>query len=321
MGIRKYANKKCLCGSGKKYKNCCIDKEDDVEFSNPLNFRESFSKVKKEARIKQCLYPDHATCSERVIGAHSIQNNKILKRISTNGYVYMPCPKSANPFAGMSKWGRKEATVFTGFCGYHDNEVFKPIENNLFDKSDYHCFLYAYRCFAMHFHKKQESMQIQDAIFKKRPSLITMSDDENPFRGMALAVNDFEHVRTAFDNALMEESYEILTNIIWEFPIASNFAASGFAAPEYDLRNKRIQNLLDATAVIEHIFITVFPEADNTYCIISWLKSNDDLFSELFEQFNLLDIEARKRYINNILPITTENIAVNPSSWDAMKSQ
>ncbi len=45
----------------------------------------------------------------------------------------------------MTKWGRKEATVFTGFCGYHDNELFKPIENNEFNSSDEHVFLYTYR--------------------------------------------------------------------------------------------------------------------------------------------------------------------------------
>ena len=32
-------------------------------------------------------------CSEKSIGSHSIQNNKVLKRRSSNGMVFMPCPK------------------------------------------------------------------------------------------------------------------------------------------------------------------------------------------------------------------------------------
>ena len=35
---------------------------------------------------------------KKIIGAHSIQNNKILKKISDNGEIYMPCPKADNPF-------------------------------------------------------------------------------------------------------------------------------------------------------------------------------------------------------------------------------
>lgn len=31
--------------------------------------------------IKQCLHPNNEECSEKIIGAHSIQNNKILKEM------------------------------------------------------------------------------------------------------------------------------------------------------------------------------------------------------------------------------------------------
>lgn len=97
-------NEPCYCGSGVKYKKCCIYKEDDKELLNPENFMGNYKALRKESKIKQCLYPDHSNCSERIIGAHSIQNNKILKRISTNGRVYMPCPKGDNPFAPMTTW-------------------------------------------------------------------------------------------------------------------------------------------------------------------------------------------------------------------------
>jgi len=147
-------NDPCPCGSGKKYKKCCLGKADDVYYSNPLNLLETYKKVRKESRIKRCLHPKSDECSEKIIGAHSIQNNKIIKRLSSNGIVYMPCPKSDNPFAPMTVYGRKEATVFTGFCGYHNKTVFQPIEDGMFDKSIQHIFLYTYRCFAIEYHKK-----------------------------------------------------------------------------------------------------------------------------------------------------------------------
>ena len=113
-------NDLCPCGSGKKFKRCCIDlinKKEDKGFTNPEDFPELYRNLRKETRIKQCLHPDKGSCSEKIIKAHSIQNNKILKKISSNGFVYMPRPKSDNPFAVITKYGRKEATTFTGFCG------------------------------------------------------------------------------------------------------------------------------------------------------------------------------------------------------------
>ena len=315
MGKYKHANKLCPCGSGKKYKNCCIDNEDDPEFSNPFNLMKSYKIIRKESRIKQCLFPDNSKCSEKIIGAHSIQNNKILKRISSNGNVYMPCPKSDNPFAVMTKWGRKEATVFTGFCGYHDNEIFKPIENNSFDKSEYHLFLYTYRCFAVEYHKKQEVISMQKSIFKRKPSLIDMPENDNPFRGMSLAIHDFLHVKEQFDKSLLTETYDILTSIVWEFPCTINFAATGFEAPTKDIAGNSIQNLLDTSIIAEHIFVMVFPEDATTYCVISWLKSNDEMFENLRKQLNSLNDKQKKNYINNTLPIISENIAVNPDAW------
>ena len=63
--------------------------------------------MRKKSRIKECIHPDKAHCSERIIGAHSIQNNKILSKISDNGHVYMPCPKPEIQPDLQYKYGRK----------------------------------------------------------------------------------------------------------------------------------------------------------------------------------------------------------------------
>lgn len=60
----------------------------------------------------------------------------------------------------------------------------------------------------------------------------------------------------------------------------------------------------------------VFPEGDKTYCIISWLKENDRLFDFYKQQLLSLPDEKRKIYINSLLPMISEDIVVNPESWD-----
>lgn len=312
-------NVSCPCGSGKKFKKCCIDRinlADDEGVSDPAQFMENYKKLRKESRINQCLHPDESTCSEKIIRAHSIQNNKILINISSNGLVYMPRPKVDNPFAVVTSYGRKEATVFTGFCGHHDKTVFQPIEDNLFNKSIEHIFLYTYRCFAVEYHNKQEVSKMGQNIIVKKPSLLFMQNDENPFSGINMAINDFEPVKEHFDQALQNESLDILTSIVWEFDETVKFAGTGFEAITKDLRGNILQDLLDSEILAKHVFVMVFPEGDKTYCIISWLKENDAIFKGYYEQLSQLNAQERKNYINNLLPMISENIAINPDAWE-----
>lgn len=319
MGIKIGRNDLCPCGSGKKFKKCCIDKinkADDEEFTDPRLFLKNYNKLRKDSQIKQCLHPDKSTCSEKIIKAHSIQNNKILKAVSSNGLVYMPRPKGDNPFAVITPYGRKEATVFTGFCGHHDKIVFQPIEDNLFNKSIEHVFLYTYRCFAVEYHKKQEVSKMGQNLFAKKPSLLYMQKEENPFGGINMAINDLDPVKEQFDEALKNKKYDILSSIVWEFDQSVKFAGTGFEVLAKDLKGNNLQDLFNMDILAKHVFVMVFPEENKTYCIISWLKENDQLFSGYYEQLNQLNMQERKNYINNLLPMISENIVINPEAWE-----
>jgi hypothetical protein len=311
----------CPCGSRKKYKKCCINKEDDPNFRNPENFLANYKSLKKQSKIKQCLHPDKNRCSEKVIGAHSIQNNEILKRIADDGMLYMPYPKVDNPFEIATKWGRKEATVFTGFCGYHDNELFKPIENYDFDYSDRHMFLYTYRAFALCYQRKQENIKYVQGIFSKTPSIINLSEFEDIFKGDKLAINDLEKPKVIFEKAILKDEYDVLTSVVWKFEKVINFAASGFTVLTKDLKGRAIQDLMNFNVQMKHVFFTVFPEGDNSYCILSWLKEENDIFEEYRKQLLELTEAERKTYLNNLIPMESENIVIKPSSWDAMDKQ
>ena len=118
---------------------------------------------------------------------------------------------------------------------------------------------------------------------------------------------------------LVNEKYDILTSLVWEFDKPIKVAASGFTALSEDLEGNKIQDLMDINAIIKHIFVTVFPDGEKSYCIISWLKSNDKIFREYKEQLDNLDYDERKKYINNLLPIISENITINPEAWDKVE--
>ena len=80
-------NDECPCGSGKKYKKCCFGKTDNPEYCRIENAANVFKNDRKAAHFKECIHPDKSTCSKTIISAHTIQNNKILSKISDNRKV------------------------------------------------------------------------------------------------------------------------------------------------------------------------------------------------------------------------------------------
>lgn len=153
-------------------------------------------------------------------------------------------------------------------------------------------------------------------MFKIKPSLADIPDEDNPYRGMHMAIDDFQNVKKIFDTALLTGNYDVLSSVVWEFDQPVRFAGTGFEAMTHDLEGNKIQNLLNPNVSAKHIFVMVFPEGEKTYCIISWLKENDALFAKYKQQLLSLPEEKKKIYNNNLLPMISENIVVNPEAWD-----
>lgn len=296
-----------------KKHNC----NNECKFINYLH-KEKLNKIMKDIRIKECLYPNHKCCSNKIVKAHSIQNSKILKKISDNGKIYMPIGKDFKPFNGeMTIYGRNEASTFTGFCAYHDKEVFKEIEDNNFNYTIKKKFLYVYRAFALEYYIKRQYIQFEKKIIEKC-NFKNFSNLEISLRGLELSEKDLLYDKKKFDKALLKEKYNLFNYIVWEFKESAKFAASGFFSLVKDLNGNRMQNLNNEKHIIKHIFITIFPEESKTYVIFSWMKKNNIFFKRYIKQMNSLNIKQRKNYINHLIPLELENIVINPKAWNKL---
>ncbi|MCK6467494.1 MAG: hypothetical protein L6Q53_04755 [Candidatus Brocadia sinica] len=83
-------------------------------------------------KFYRCFWP-FEECKKEAIRAHSIQNSRVLQAIEQNGHVVMLQPKinfDEGPKAEFKDVGRNKATTFTGLCGEHDNQLFKPIDDS-----------------------------------------------------------------------------------------------------------------------------------------------------------------------------------------------
>ncbi|MEO1055164.1 MAG: hypothetical protein AAFX87_31320 [Bacteroidota bacterium] len=174
-------------------------------------FRSSFY---KSSRIKECFHFDHSSCSNNIISAHSLQRSGVLDLLEeeVNGnlsiYSFLNIEyDSAGKASGFTPLGKKSASTFYGFCGYHDTEVFKKIENNDIDlENDEHCFLLSYRGFAKEYHAKKETLQgyQTNEFYQKR---VHKSVRNSLIESSKLGLRDCEIVKSRLNQILRQEQY------------------------------------------------------------------------------------------------------------------
>lgn len=110
------------------------------EYFNEIRIhRERYQYLLSKKANHKCLKD---LCNEKSISSHSISENT-LNRISENGHVVCPTFNIQNigrsesdlynlafPNIAIEEIGVSKAGVYKGFCVFHDNEIFKPIDSH-----------------------------------------------------------------------------------------------------------------------------------------------------------------------------------------------
>ncbi|WP_176525723.1 SEC-C metal-binding domain-containing protein [Priestia megaterium] len=315
----------CPCGSGKRYKACCFNKKDkEIPYDKMFNsesFLNYYIQKRVEAnKIKQCLHPNKSECKGKIKEAHSIQNNRILSKLSEEQHVaVLKAGVDINGIiADLSDKSKNKATTFTGFCDYHDTKLFREIEVKDFDpKSNEQKFLFGYRALALELHKKQEMLATFQNVFADRPSLTKVNEFIINYRLKQLALKDLKEYKEIFDGILLECKFSRINSYVIEFNYEIDFAiCSGFNL-EYDLEGKQMNNIYSTEDErIKMIFLNIFPANNKSYFIFSWLKEEDYFFVDFIEQLKSLGLNQFQNYINNLLPFYSENFVLSPRLWN-----
>lgn len=312
-------NDPCPCGSGRKYKFCCLNNEEILEQKLSI-FLSDYNIASKAARIKQCIHPNKGECRDGIVKAHAIQNNRILSRLSVNGMVWTVDGVSNLFFQGAQSKGRKVATTFTGFCAYHDKILFQPIEDREFEGTPQQVFLYTYRTFAWHYHKKLEGVNRSTiakrlAIENKLPGINNKSSDLTIFeKNLNLCAIENEDKYRKFNQFILKDEFDQICFSIWEIPYEIDIAVSSMLEIEHDISGN-VMNNLKSPKPLKSIYLNIFPNKEKSYCIWSWLIE-DYIYDDYVKQFMNLSILDRCNYLNNNLPRWTDSIIISPRLWD-----
>lgn len=319
MGSGSMRNKKCACGSGRKYKYCCYSSKTSFE---ELKIARRLDEIRKISAPKECFCKTWGKCSEKIIKAHSIQNNRVLNKISSEGDVCMfgMDVKAFNSDQGgmaMQVVGRKIASTFNGFCSHHDGTIFSPIDNYdyVWGNKEQE-FLYAFRALSFELYKKKHIKNIFENIINDLDNTGPIDLFKNFLAGNNNAISYIEGYFEIFEKAIREKKFDNINTVLLELSDEYLLGVNSMFGLEYDLKGKRTNDISDWNQPVKPIFINVYPQKGKTKIIISWLKKHDHVFSDFGKQLDELSENDKIKVINNIMISYIENFAINPKIWD-----
>lgn len=308
-------NDPCPCKSGKKFKKCCIDKSIEEKYFEAIN--SSMNNLKNLARIKGCLHPENDKCEGKIVKAHAIQNNKILKRISENGHLVTMDERELGIFQTSEFRGRKIATTFKGFCQKHDKQTFQPIEDSEIIPTEEQIFLFTYRTLAWHFQKKKEQINAADILSANMKGQgYPIKNDKGLDTGFELAERDNIMEITNFNRALIGKEFSKVSSFVWEIPYEVDFAISMVNEINHDILGNKINDLSNEERT-KKLYLNIIPVNHSTLCIWSWLDIWDDYYVPFEEQFARLSFKEKCNYLNNNLPLWSDSLIISPKLWNS----
>jgi hypothetical protein len=304
-------NDPCPCGSGKKYKKCCLNRlnEEPIKpYEIGKIFRDAFNK-------EYCSVPNalKVECSGDIVKAHTVTKSSSLKEIAQNGHVYgfKPNPQrliNSNGRLEFVKIGINEASIFTGFCSKHDNDIFRIIENGGFNSTKEECFLHAYRGLCREYFIKKAALDL-----KQKSDILN--------EGVKAGMGDLEKHKRDFDKILLSKDFNNLNAFIIKFKNIPTMVASGGSFPVYDFNGKLLRDKIDFDnpgIIPSAFYCNSFISEGSGYFIFSWIRNFDNVRERFIDSLIQIKPDRITDAIIRFLFSSCENIFANPTWWESI---
>lgn len=277
-------NQPCWCGSGKKFKKCHFNREEE-EAIKPWEAEQS---LKKAFGAKYCSAPDafKKDCNGNIVRAHPISKSRNLKKIARDGHVYAFIPSIKNLIKnhGLLRpelCGINKASTFTGFCGYHDKQIFLPLEDQEFVGSKEQCFLLAYRAQTREQFTKKSSSKLLE-FFKQADrgkSPLGQFHIQNMVSahtiGTDAGVKDGILYKKKFDAILISQNHTAINAYVLEFKKTPSVLCSAGIFPECDFYGNHLQDLFDLEKVPDLLTFSTIATKKGGAAVFTWLNDNN----------------------------------------------
>jgi hypothetical protein len=262
------------------------------------------------------------------VRAHSLSRRNALGIVTESGHVFSLVPDwgslfHKDQFVFKNKSAR-DASTFTGFCGYHDREIFLHLDTKDFNGSQELTVLSAYRTLCREIFMKKSHIRtigigktldrgrsIEEQIFVQEATSAT-------FEGAESALKELIDIKLQFEAALKTSDHQTFAYCNFHFPGTPDLVSAGGFNPSHDLSGNFLQDLGDLTTYSQNVFLSVLPSVDGFWASFLWPRSY--LLMERFVE----DIEQNYSTIGGIYSVALahiENSFLRPSFWEGLNEK
>lgn len=319
----------CWCESGKSWKLCHKDRHLQKSIPAGKLFKEMLD-IKKRGK---CLHPEASekTCSNKIIKAHSVQRAGGLSAISDNGHVIsvqrgFESIHKNNGHIIPEPIGIRVASTFTGFCSLHDNNLFKPIENDSFSLNQEAAFLLAFRALAYehlakwHAIKSNEIQRQADKGTDFDRQVIVQNYLHNILAGQKRGMKDVLEWKTEYDRIFIEKDYTSMPHYAVEFKGILPFVCSGGFHPEVDFNGDRLQIISRGDISFEHVCVNVSVIGERSFLAFGWHGAADGPAEKFVKSFKAQKNEEKANSALTLAVEQSENTYLRPSWWNELSN-
>jgi len=289
---------------------------DEVDIGSFHSSRNSLAKRGK------CIHFDSGSECDFVINAHSVQKGQSLTVIAQDNHVYALADRAEEDGDILiKKKSIHKFSTFKGFCKYHDNLVFEPIDNYPLEPTPQQATLYAYRSICREVYVKENSLR----LLSKQLSTFTAENRTKKFisdlkEGTENGLTPLLNKKKVFDSVLRNETYKSIRYVVLECENHPNTSFSGLLYPEFDFQGRVLQDLSEIGTDFSLITFCSAPTKLGWAVIFSWHESDDYICSRFIE--SIKDVLRSGNNLGDaifrLIIATCENIAYSPAWWDTL---
>lgn len=322
-------NDPCPCGSGKKYKKCHLDRASQA----PVTTEEALQWFNGSYDQRFCSVPASLKnqCSGQIVRAHTVPKQGSLQRIAENGHVYALAADIASPEEPLKikRRGINQASTFTGFCRFHDNALFSPLEKQSFTGTHEQLFLLTYRAMARELFTKRGQNRANAHLkefdrgkdVEAQSYLQRFALDNETATGVGL--KDIERYKETLDEMLITRCFDSIRFVSFGLKESPDIMCSGGYSPDNDFEGGELQDLGDPDLIPATITHSSFASESGGHFVFTWVPPTSDSDSDL----------ACRRFVDSLLKLpqsrvpdtlvqflfsACENIFLRQRWWDAL---
>lgn len=275
-----------------------------------------------------CFLESTGLCQRGVIRAHAIQE-ALIRQIAVNGHVIQFNLFRRYPRPNFINWpqpvGVDRASTFTGFCSYHDHEVFKPIESGPFTPNPEGLFLYAYRALCATLYTAKYRFELVKAMAARVEArgVDTGSRLDSDIAGNDLNIHELDEIKSTWDRDLAARAFDRYDHLVLTCPKTPDIIDTIFISPPKNFRGEFGQ-FSRYLRKLEWLAFTVVPRLGGGGLVLISAEKGSAVWPNFTQ--SLLHYPPEKRtmvLVNYMVSYFGETLIFSPAWWDRLpvKSQ